>query len=180
MKVVLLIGMKKLSKKLILIIIAIVIFVGLGILGYTKIKKPDNDDLMAPGRSWNSPKKVEDYFIERLRMTPDEAKGIRERPGVDGMVNLRINTITTLDALVSNLAYYGFVRNENSFRYALEHTKDYTPSEKAIIVDNNRSIDTNAEYRISEDMDAWQIADILLNRPSGHFDFDEYGYFFMP
>src|SRR4030043_262439 len=79
---------------------------------------------------------------------------------------------------VENLAYYGFVRDEKSLRYALEHTKDVTPSGKAIVVDKNRTIDTNAEYRISEDMDTWQIADILLNRPSGHFTFDEYNYFF--
>jgi len=73
-----------------------------------------------------------------------------------------------------------FKRREKSFRYALGHTKDVTSSDNAIIVDKNRTIDKNAEYRISEDMDAWQIADILLNRPSGHFAFDEYNYFFMP
>ncbi len=143
-------------------------------------KKPNMDNFKAPGRSWNSPKKVEDYFIERLHMTSLEASEIRSKPGVDGTVDLRISTNTTLAGLISNLAYYGFVRDENSLRYALEHTKDVTPSDKAIVVDKNRTIDTNAEYRISEDMDAWQIADILLNRPSGHFTFDEYNYFFMP
>jgi len=143
-------------------------------------KQPNMDNFKAPGRSWNSPKKVEDYFIERLRMSSEEASKIRSKPGVDGTVDLRISDKTTLDALVGNLAYYGFVRDEKSLRYALEHTKDVTPSDKAIVVDKNRTIDTNAEYRISENMDAWQIADILLNRPSGHFPYDEYGYFFMP
>ena len=152
----------------------------LGVFGYWKLSQPNTENFKAPGRSWNSSKKVEDYFVERLRMTPQEAQDIRNKPGVDGTVDLRINTNVTLDALVGNLYYYGFVRDDKAFRYALEHTKDVTPSDKAIIVDANRTIDTNAEYRISENMDAWQIADILLNRPSGHFSFDEYGYFFMP
>ena len=42
------------------------------------------------------------------------------------------------------------------------------------------TIDTNAEYRISENMSAWELADLLLNKPAGHFSFDEYNYFFMP
>lgn len=172
--------MKKTNKKSLFITLGLALFVVLAYFIYTRISKPDNGNFMAPGRAWESQKKVEDYFVERLRMTPEEAKGIRQRPGVDGMVNLRISDKATLNALVSNLAYYGFIRNEDSFRYALEHTKDSTPSDKAIIVDNGRTIDTNAEYRISENMDAWQIADILLNRPSGHFAFDEYGYLFMP
>ena len=143
-------------------------------------RKPNKDDFVAPGRNWDSPKKVEDYFVDNLRMTPQEAQEIRSKPGVDGTVDLRISTDTTLNALISNLAYYGFIRNEEGFRYALEHTKDSNPSDNAIIVDINGTIDKNAEYRISEDMDAWKIADILLNRPSGHFTFDEYNYFFMP
>lgn len=157
------------------------VLVVIGILAFFLTEKtPNMENFKAPGRSWSSPKKVEDYFIERLHMTPQEASEIRSKPGVDGMVDLRISDKTTLDALIGNLAYYGFVRDEKSLRYAIEHTKDVTPSEKAIVVDKNRTIDTNAEYRISENMDAWQIADILLNRPSGHFPFDEYGYFFMP
>lgn len=145
----------------------------------TEVCKLD-EKYSAPGKNWNSPKKVEDYFIERLNMSPQEALAIRSRPGVDGNVNLRINTITTLNALVGNLYYYGFIKDEDAFRYALEHTKDTTASDKAIKVGVSGTIDTNAEYRISEDMNAWEIADILLNKPSGHFAFDEYNYFFMP
>lgn len=170
---------KKPLKSRYLIIGGVLLVLGVSVLLLIE-KKPNMDNFKAPGRSWSSPKKVEDYFIERLRMSPEEASGIRSKPGVDGTVDLRISDKTTLDALVGNLAYYGFVRDEKSLRYALEHTKDITPSDKAIVVDKNRTIDTNTEYRISEDMDAWKIADILLNRPSGHFSFDEYGYFFMP
>jgi hypothetical protein len=170
---------KKLLKNKYLVMVGALLVLGVSVL-FLSEKQPNMENFKAPGRSWNSPKKVEDYFVERLRMTPEEALGIRSKPGVDGMVNLRINDKTTLDALIGNLYYYGFVRDQDSLRYALEHTKDSTPSNNAIAVDKNRTIDLNAEYRISENMDAWQIADILLNRPSGHFTFDEYNYFFMP
>jgi hypothetical protein len=170
---------KKLLKSRYLIIGGVLLILGISAFLFSE-KQPNMDNFRAPGKEWNSPKKVEDYFIERLHMTPKEASEIRSKPGVDGAVNLRISDQTTLDALVGNLVYYGFVRDEKSLRYALGHTKDVTSSDRAIVVDKNRTIDTNAEYRISENMDAWQIADILLNRPSGHFPYDEYGYFFMP
>ncbi|AHB40793.1 MAG: hypothetical protein ACD_22C00115G0002 [uncultured bacterium] len=142
--------------------------------------KPNDDNFKAPGRDWESAKKVEDYFVERLNMPTEEAASIRKKPGVDGTVDLRINTNVTLDGLVGNLYYYGFIRDEKAFRYALEHTKDTTPNDKAIKVGNNGTIDQNAEYRISEDMTAWDLADVLLNKPTGHFPYDEYNYFFMP
>ena len=171
---------KYFSKYRLYVIVGIIFLGVVSIFGYSKLSNPIDESFDAPGRNWNSPKKVEDYFIQNLRMTPQEAQEIRSKPGVDGTVDLRISNNTTLDALVSNLAYYGFIRDEKSFRYALEHTKDVTSGENAISVGKTRTIDKNAEYRISEDMDAWQIADILLNRPSGHFAFDEYNYFFMP
>ena len=143
--------------------------------------KPDQELFKAPGKDWNSPKKVEDYFVQTMHMPPEEAKTIRSKEkGNDGKANLRISTDTTLQGLTGNLSYYGFVRDEKALLYALEYIEDTTPSEKAITVGKNGTIDTNAEYRISEDMSAWEIADILLNKPSGHFPFDEYNYFFMP
>lgn len=149
------------------------LFIGIGLLvliaicigAFSFFKKPNKDLFNAPGKSWNSPKKVEDYFVDRLHMSSEEASGIRTKPGVDGAVNLRITQSVTLDGLIGNLKYYGFIRDENTFRYALEHTKDTTPSEKAIKVGDNGTIDTNAEYRISENMSAWELADILLNKP---------------
>lgn len=164
-----------------------VVFIGAGIaivaliVGFIFLKKPNQESFQAPGRAWNSPKKVEDYFVETLHMPPEEAREIRSRgKGNDGTVDLRIGETATLQALVGNLAYYGFVREEKTFQYALEHTADTTPSENAIVVGKNGSIDRNAEYRISEDMSAWEIANILLNKPAGHFSYDEYRYFFMP
>lgn len=167
------------SKYFILLIPITLVLLIVFIFVFTQ-RKPSSDNFEAPGKEWESSKKVEDYFVERLRMTPQEASEIRNKPGVDGTVDLRINTNVTLDALVGNLYYYGFVKDEEAFRYALEKTEDFTPSEASIKVGKNGTIDTNAEYRISENMSAWEIADILLNKPAGHFSYDEYGYFFMP
>lgn len=147
---------------------------------YWYLSKPNQDNFKAPGKDWESAKKVEDYFIERLHMSPEEASTIRKKPGVDGDINLRINTNVTLQGLTGNLVHYGFIRDEKAFIYALEHTKDTTPNDKAIKVGTNGTIDQNAEYRISENMSAWELADTLLNKPDGHFAYDEYNYFFMP
>jgi len=171
---------KKTSKNRLVVLFTFVSLLILVVFGYLKVSKPSEENLKAPGKEWNSPKKVEDYFVERLRMTPQEAQEIRNKPGVDGTVDLRVNINVILDALIGNLYYYGFIRDEKSFRYALENTKDTTPSDKAIKVGKEGTIDTNAEYRISENMTAWELADILLNKPAGHFTFDEYSYFFMP
>ena len=164
------------GKKLVLLGVILI----LGVSGYLYFSKPNQENFKAPGKNWESAKKVEDYFIERLHMSVAEAEQVRSKPGVDGTADLRISTEVTLDALIGNLFYYGFVRDEKAFRYALEHTKDTTPSDKAIKVGKDGTIDTNAEYRISENMTAWEMADLLLNKPEGHFSFDEYGYFFMP
>ncbi len=163
-------------KKVCLLIVLLLLIGGV----YWYFSRPNEENFNAPGRDWESAKKVEDYFVERLHMSTEEASNIRNKPGVDGTVDLRISTDVTLDALIGNLFYYGFVRDERAFRYALEHTKDTTPSDKAIRVGKDGTIDTNAEYRISENMTSWELADLLLNKPAGHFPFDEYNYFFMP
>lgn len=142
--------------------------------------KPSQENFDAPGKDWQSSKKVEDYFMEKLRMSAQEATEIRTKTGSDGRVNLRVNNNTTLEAVVSNLYYYGFIKDKDAFLYALENTKDTTPNENSIKVGKTGTIDTNAEFRISENMTAWEIAYTLLNKPSGHFSFDEYNYFFMP
>jgi len=164
------------GKKLIIFVLLVLV----AFCGYYFLTQPNTDNFKAPGRNWASAKKVEDYFVSNLHMSPEEASTIRSKPGVDGKVNLRINTKVTLTALVSNLAYYGFIRDEKALFYALEHTKDTTPGTQSIKVGQEGTIDTNAEYRISENMTAWELADTLLNKPSGHFPFDEYNYFFMP
>ncbi len=143
------------------------------------LNKPPAMDFEAPGKDWPSEKKVEDYFIEHLRMTPQEAQESRSRPGADGKVMLRIREHTTLEGLLSNLEYYGFVRNKEALRYALENTPDNQIGKADPIIVGNNTISTWSYYRISENMTAWEIADELLNQPT-YFAYDEYNYMFMP
>jgi len=147
---------------------------------YRIFAKPSKDSFNAPGKEFLSSKKVEDYFVEKLRMSEKEANEIRTKDGSDGKVVLRVTKNMTLEALISNLHYYGFIKDEKAFEYALIHTKDIKiGKENSIKVGKTGTIDINASYRISENMGAWQIADVLLNDPS-YFDYDEYNYMFMP
>lgn len=137
---------------------------------HSKISK---DNFNAPGNNYNSPKKVENYFINTLRMTPEEAKKF-----ADIGVSFYVTKDTTLDGIIGNLAYYGLVRDEKSLRYALENTKDTTSGkEGSIKVGSNGTINL-AYYELSRNMDTWQVADTLLNNP--HPVGIEYGYVFMP
>jgi len=144
-----------------------------------ELTKPSEESFLAPSRDWESEKKVEDYFIEHLRMSPQEAQEVRSKPGSDGTVMLRIRETTNLEALLSNLEYYGFVRDKEALRYALEHTEDNQVGKANPIMVGENTISTWSSYRISEDMTAWEIADQLLNHPT-YFAFDEYNYLFMP
>lgn len=143
------------------------------------LSKPTEENFAAPGKDWPSEKKVEDYFVSNLRMTPEEAHGLRSKPGVDGKVMLRLTAETTIDGLVGNLEYYGFVRNKDALLYALEHAIDTVPGRTDALKVGNNTVDKYAYYRISEDMTAWEIADELLNKPT-YFAYDEYHYLFMP
>ncbi len=144
------------------------------------ISKPSEESFKAPGKDWPSQKKVEDYFEEHLHMTSQEAKDSRSSSkGNDGKISLRLTQGTTLPALLSNLEYYGFVRDQKSLEYALEHTTDTLPGRTYALIVGNNTVDLYASYSISEDMTAWEIADQLLNHPS-YFAYDEYGYMFMP
>ncbi len=143
------------------------------------ITKPPEENFKAPGKDWPSPKKVEDYFVSSLHMTPEEAKATRSKLGVDGKVMLRLTENTTIDGLISNLEYYGFVRNKDALKYALENTTDTVPGHQEALKIGNNTVDLWAYYRISENMTAWEIADQLLNHPT-YFAYDEYHYMFMP
>jgi hypothetical protein len=168
------------KKKLILVFICLIVII-LVAFALSKNRKPSAELFQAPGRNYTSSKKVEDYFIEKLRMSPEEAKSIRiQGQGNDGKISLRLSDKTTLEALISNLHYYGFIRDEKTFIYTLENTKDTTVGKaNALKVGKTGTIDVGAYYKITEDMDAWQLADELLNKPT-YFAYDEYGYMFMP
>jgi hypothetical protein len=135
--------------------------------------KPSENNFKAPGNDYNSPKKIESYFIDTLRMTPQEAKKFAYIG-----VSFYVTKDTTLDGVIGNLAYYGLVRDEKALKYALENTKDTTiGKDGAIKVGNNGTIDL-AYYGLSRNMDTWQIADALLNNP--HPIGIQYNYIFMP
>ena len=60
-----------------LIIFAVLILVSIG--GYYLLTRLNEENFKAPGKTWNSSKKVEDYFIERLHMPVTEAAKIRDQ-----------------------------------------------------------------------------------------------------
>lgn len=135
--------------------------------------EPSDDKFKAPGNDYNSPKKIESYFIDTLKMTPQEAKKF-----TDIGVSFYVTKDTTLDGIIGNLAYYGLVKDEKALRYALENTKDTTlGKDDAIKVGKNGTIDLGY-YGLSRNMDTWQIADALLNNP--HPIGTQYNYIFMP
>lgn len=149
-----------------------------GLLLYSRYKTAiPEDNFKSPGRSWESSKKVEDYFVDKLRMTPEDLERNKDRSTVD----FRLSKESTLDGIVGNLFYYGFIRDEKAFRQALEQTQDTTSGvEPMVRVGKSGTIDLESSYRISEDMTARELADTLLNKPAP-FGRDRYeGYLFMP
>ncbi len=171
----------------VVVLLVVVVLIGLGLFSHfsqsintSVIVKPSEESFKAPGKDWPSQKKVEDYFGSNLHMTPDEAKAARSADkGNDDKVMLRLTQNTTVDGLLNNLEYYGFVRDKTALRYALENTKDNVPGHQEALKIGNNTVDVWASYQISENMTAWEIADQLLNHPS-YFAYDQYGYLFMP
>lgn len=167
---------KKVFKPLVGIFCLLAILVGGFFIYKEKTKIPDQD-FLAPGKSWQSTKKVDDYFTEKLHFTQSDF----ERQKQSETVDFRPGKGSTLEAIVSNLKYYGFIRSEKALMYALENTKDTTQGNpESLSVGKNGSIDIVASYRISENMMAWELADILLNKSHYFGPNDEYGYMFMP
>lgn len=179
---------KKLKKRVLIftILTLLGVVIAFSILGRFQNKssitltKPSEESFSAPGKNWHSPKKVEDYFVEHLHMTPQEAIEARSlSKGNDGKISLRLTQGTTTAALLSNLEYYGFVKDQKALEYALTTSTDSLTGRTYTLKFGNNTVDLYASYRISEDMTAWEIADQLLNHPS-YFAYDEYGYMFMP
>ena len=159
--------------------IAIILTIVIGLVSYLfyQSKQIPKEDFLAPGKSWQSPKKVEDYFVEKLRFTQSDL----ERQKQSETVDFRPGKGSTLEAIISNLQYYGFIKSEKALRYALENTEDKTQGNPgALVIGKNGSIDIVASYRISENMTAWEMADTLLNKSHYFGPSDEYGYMFMP
>jgi hypothetical protein len=79
-------------------------------------------------------------------------------------IGFTISKDKTLMAVIGDLHYYGFIKDESAFQYALEHVKDTKPGNETSIKVSNNTIDREARYKISQSMTAWQIADVLLNQ----------------
>lgn len=148
-----------------------------GVLLMPKSTNIPKEEFNAPTKAYDSPKKVEDYFVSNLRMTSDDLKLQENRE----KVSFYATKDNTLEAITGNLTYYGLARNEKALRYALEHTEDKNGGkEDAIKVGDTGTIDINAFYTISENMTAWELADTLLNKPNFYGSHGDYGYMFMP
>lgn len=83
-------------------------------------------------------------------------------------IQYRIGKEATLMGVISNLHYYGFIKDEDAFKYALGHAQDATPGQEDAIKIGSNTINTQTTYEISQTMDVWQLADVLLNK--GRFD----------
>ena len=164
------------SKK-VLITITILFFLALGFIYWSKTNQISKRDFEAPTKNWSSPKKVDDYFREKLNFTEKDFEIQKQNDAI----SFRLYGQSTLEAVVSNLHYYGFIRSEKALMYALENTEDITPGhDEALIIGKNGSIDIYASYRISENMTAWEMADTLLNKGTYFGKGDPYNYMFMP
>ena len=134
--------------------------------------KVDQSDFQAVDKSTWEGKTVSDYFVDRLDMTPQEAQDT-EKLGVSFYVSDNM----TLDALISNLRYYGLVKSEAALRYALENSEDTNPGKDNAIKVGENTIDRGM-YGLGTQMTAWEVARILLNYPQEIGT--DYGYMFMP
>ena len=79
-------------------------------------------------------------------------------------IEFTIRKDTTLEAVISDSAYYGFIKDEKAFRFALTHSKDMSTGRSGGLIIGKNTIDREAKYTISQSMTAWEIADILLNK----------------
>jgi hypothetical protein len=163
--------------KVLIYSLTLLVILVIGFFIYREKAKIPDQDFLAPGKGWQSSKKVDDYFVEKLHFTQSDF----ERQKQSETVDFRPGKGSTLEAIVSNLKYYGFIKSEKALIYALENTDDKTQGNPGSLpVGKNGSIDIVASYRISENMTTWEIADILLNKSHYFGPSDEYGYMFMP
>ncbi len=81
-------------------------------------------------------------------------------------VQFRVGKEATLVGVINNLQYYGFIKDNDAFGYALEHTKDTTLTNQSAIKVGENTIDTQSVYSISQSMTAGELSDVLLNKGS--------------
>lgn len=71
----------------------------------------------------------------------------------------------TLEAIIGDLKYYDFIKDENAFKFALEHTQDNSKEGENYIKvgQGSKTIEREAIYTISQSMNTWELASVLLN-----------------
>jgi hypothetical protein len=119
-------------------------------------------------------KELDDYFIEKLGMSAEEAKQFAEND-----FSFFITKDTTLDEVVKNLHEYSLIKDKETLRRALEQTKDNLPGKSGALKVGNNTIDVNAYYQLKKGLPTQEVANILLNRPN-YLQGDSYNYIFMP
>jgi len=153
------------------LIIGVLALVGILVAGYFFLNKP----LPPTSEDLASRKTVEDYFMEHMRVSAEEAKSMAS----DGVI-LRLSPSSTLQGVVGNLYYYGFVDEEAKFKKLLQVSSDSTPGKEDSIKSGNNTIDVNSNYYLNYSMTDEEIADTLLNKAKFETNFTQYNYLFMP
>ncbi|MDP1722906.1 MAG: hypothetical protein Q8L37_06915 [Candidatus Gottesmanbacteria bacterium] len=153
------------------ITIGTLILVGIIVAGYFFLNKP----LPPTTEDLTSRKTVEDYFIEHMRVSAEEAKTMAS----DGVM-LRLSPSSMLQGVVGNLYYYGFIEDEAKFEKLLQSSTDSTPGKEGSIKSGNNTIDVNSSYYLNHSMSDEEIANTLLNKAKFEPNFTQYNYLFMP
>ena len=159
-------------KKIVISATIALLLISAGAYLYQKNRQPYSENYLPPEQR----KTVEAYFIEHMRMSPTEAQEMAAN-GVD----LRVSKTSTIQGIVGNLYYYGFIDDQAKFNELIEATKDTTPGkEDSIKVGKGNTIDRNSHYYLNYQMTEEEIADTLLNKAKFANDFSSYNYLFMP
>jgi len=153
------------------IIIGIFVFVGFFVAGYFFFNKP----LSPTPEDLASRKTVEDYFVEHMRVSSEEANTMAS----DGVM-LRLSQNSTLQGIVGNLYYYGYIDDEERFEILLQTFTDSTPGKENSIRVGENTIDIFSSYYLNYSMSDEEIADTLLNLAKFEPNFTQYDYLFMP
>lgn len=88
-------------------------------------------------------------------------------------IEYTIKKNTTLEAVINDLKYFDFIKDKQAFTFALEHTQDNKHDGENFIKvgKGSKSINREAVYTISQSMNAWKLASVLLNE-GNHQDCD--------
>lgn len=107
--------------------------------------------LVVSGIAYSLFKNIQSKFEAPRKNTPD--------------IQFTISKNKTLDAVVEDLKYYDFIKDEKAFTFALGHTQDNTKGGENFIKvgRGSKTIQRVAVYTISQSMNAWELASVILN-----------------